>query len=217
MQSFRTQYPRLFLAAAGLCALVLLIPIMVRVYVSSRLVSPNEVQPAQAALVLGASIIKGAPSPVLAERLDMAIALYRAGNVKKILVSGDNGESSYDEVSAMLTYLRDHAIPDKDVFFDRAGFDTYSSMYRARHVFGANHIIIPTQDFHLPRAVFLAQAMGLDAQGVIAGTGGTAWDYLREIPATTKALLDVFIGRQPKYLGAPIPLSGRGNAVAVRM
>lgn len=215
MKRLRVQAPRLFIAAAGLFALSVLVPVGVRALVGDRIKTLETLQPAQAALVLGASIVRGEPSPILAERLDTAIALYRAGTVKKILVSGDNGESTYDEVSVMLAYVRAHGVPDKDIFFDRAGFDTYSSMYRARHVFGANHVIIPTQDFHLPRAVFLAQSMGLDAQGVVAGTGGGMWDYLREVPATVKAVLDVLGGRQPKYLGAPIPLSGRGNALAV--
>lgn len=145
--------------------------------------------------------------------MDAAIALYRGQKVKKILISGDNGEHDYDEVTAMLGYLREHAIPDRDIFLDRAGFDTYSTMYRARHIFGANHIIIVTQDFHLPRAVFLARTMGMDAQGLVAGNGGNAWDYLREIPATIKAVLDVALERQPKYLGAPVPLAGKGNAL----
>ncbi len=210
--------PHLFNAAAGVLVFLLLVPIMVRVVVSSHLyIQPDDLAPAQAVLVPGASIVRGEPSAMLAQRMDAAIALYKGGKTKKILISGDNGESSYDEVTVMLEYLREHHIPDKDIFLDRAGFDTFSTMYRARHIFGANHIIVVTQDFHLPRAVFLARAMGMDAQGLVAGYSGSGWDYLREIPATMKAVLDVLTRRQPKYLGAPLPLVGKGNAsVAAR-
>lgn len=210
--------PRLFNTAAGALAFLILVPIMVRVVVSSRIfIQPDDLATAQAVLVPGASIVRGEPSAMLAQRMDAAIALYRGHKVKKILVSGDNGESDYDEVTVMLQYLREHGVPDRDIFLDRAGFDTYSTMYRARHVFAANHLIIVTQDFHLPRAVFLARAMGMDAQGLVAGYGGSGWDYLREIPATIKALLDVALHRQPKYLGAPVPLVGKGNTdVAAR-
>jgi SanA protein len=137
----------------------------------------------------------------------------RAGIVKKLLVTGDDGERSYDEVSPVLTYLLEKGIPGRDIFLDHAGFDTYSSMYRARHIFGARSLVIVTQDFHLPRAVFLARAMGIDADGLVAGDGGTAWDYLREIPATLKAVADLAFHRQSKYLGAPMPLVGKGNAI----
>ncbi len=203
---------RIFLAIAALLIAVISIPIAVRAIVSPHLaVSPAAVVPAQAALILGASVVSGAPSEVLAARADAAIALYRAGVVKRILVTGDNGERSYDEVTATLSYLREKGVPARDIFLDRAGFDTYSSMYRARHIFGARSLVIATQDFHLPRAVFLARAMGIDAQGLVAG-GGTSWDYLREIPATVKAVFDLATKREPKYLGAPIPLIGKGNA-----
>lgn len=208
----RVRPPRLFLAIAALLIAAIAIPIAVRAIVSPHLHDGVAgLRPAQAALILGASVVAGAPSHVLAARADAAIALYRAGTVKRILVTGDNGERSYDEVTATLGYLREQGVPTRDIFLDRAGFDTYSSMYRARHIFGARSLIIATQDFHLPRAVFLARAMGIDAEGVVAG-GGTSWDYLREIPATVKAVLDLAAKREPKYLGAPIPLIGKGNA-----
>lgn len=207
--------PRLALLVGGACALLILVPILVRTSVMGSIAAdPNDIKPAQAVLILGASVISGRPSPILAERADAAIALYRAERAKRILVSGDNGEQSYDEVRATLAYLIEKGVPARDIFLDYAGFDTYSSVYRARYIFGTRTLIIVTQDFHLPRALMLARTLGIDVQGTVAGSGGRTRDYVREIPATFKALLDVVSGRQPKYLGAPVPLVGEGNAVA---
>lgn len=202
---------RTFALASGVVAIILLVPVFLRIGESLYIVElPAEVPHADAVLILGASVVRGSPSPILAERADTAIALYKAGAAKRILVSGDNGENNYDEVTPVIEYLVAHGVPKKDVFLDHAGFDTYSSMYRARYVFGARTLLIATQDFHLPRAVFLAQMEGITAHGVVAD-GGRITDYLREIPATWKALIDIVWGREPKYLGAPIPLAGRGN------
>lgn len=203
---------RLVIACAGAAGLFLLIPIAIRIGMMGYLYTDASKLPhADAALILGASVVHGEPSAILAARADAAIALYKSGQVQRILVSGDNGERNYDEVTPVLRYLLAAGIPARDIFLDPAGFDTYSSMYRARHVFGARTLIILTQDFHLPRAVFLARQFGIDANG-LAVEGGTAWDYLREIPATFKALLDLIVRRQPKYIGAPYPLGGKGNA-----
>lgn len=212
----RSRRPALALCAA--LGAAVLVPIAIRAIAEQHIVAePGALRPAQAVLVLGASVVAGEPSPILAERADAAIALYESGYARRILVSGDNGERSYDEVSAVVRYLVGRGVPPEDIFVDRAGFDTYSSVYRARYIFGARSLIIVTQDFHLPRAVFLARSLGIDASGVVAGDGGSLQDYLREIPATYKALLDRALARQPKYLGAPIPLVGEGNAVtAVR-
>lgn len=216
MTRFGAYAPRFALIAGGACVLLILVPILVRTSVAGAIAEdPNDLAPAQAVLVLGASVISGRPSPILAERADAAIALYRAERAKRILVSGDNGEESYDEVRATLAYLVEQGIPARDIFLDYAGFDTYSSIYRARYVFGARTLIIVTQDFHLPRALMIARVLGIDAAGTVAGGGGRMRDYVREIPATLKALIDVVSGREPKYLGAPIPLAGEGNAVAV--
>jgi SanA protein len=165
---------------------------------------------ADAVLIPGASVVHKSPSPVLAERADAAIALYKMGRINKILVTGDNGTQAYDEVSPVRAYLIAAGVPTSDIFLDHAGFDTYSSMYRARTVFGVSSLIIVTQDFHLPRAVYLARMFGIDSSGLVA-QGGSLSDYLREIPASWKALWDLLMNRQPKYIGAPIPLSGRGN------
>lgn len=211
MRRFRIHGPRIAYGLGILIAGTLLVPILVRVGVQDHLYADViSAPPAEAVAIPGASVVDGAPSAVLAARADIAIEIYRAGKAHKILITGDNGDRYYDEVDAVLSYLTARGIPRKDIYLDRAGFDTYSSIYRARYIFGARTLLIATQDFHLPRAVFLARAMGIDASGVVA-SGGSDWDYVREIPATAKAIVDLIIRRQPRYLGAPIPLSGASN------
>lgn len=167
---------------------------------------------ADAALVLGASVRRGMPSPILEERAHAAIQLYLIGKVDKILVTGDDSVRSNDEVTPVRKYLQSAGIPDEDIFLDHAGFDTYSSMYRAREIFDVSSVTIVTQDFHLPRAVYIARSLGIEAVGLHARGGGTPSDYVREIPASLKAIFDVAIDRQPKFLGEKFPIDGDGSA-----
>ena len=172
----------------------------------------TDVPGSQVAMVLGASVVRGVPSQILQARADAAIALYNEGKVQKILVTGDNGALSHDEVTPVRKYLLDAGIAAGDIFLDHAGFDTYSSMYRARDVFTVESMIIVTQDFHLPRAVFLARHLGIEAYGLAAaGREKSAYDYSREIPASVKALGNLLVGRVPKYLGDAIPITGDGS------
>jgi SanA protein len=151
-------------------------------------------------------------SPIFVERVDLAIALYTAKKVSKILVSGDNSTLAHNEVNPARTYLLAKGIPDEDIFLDHAGFDTYSSLYRARDVFGVTSLIIATQSFHLPRAVFIARKLGIDAYGVPADTGPVlAYNYVREVFADEKAIFDLLFERAPKFLGSVIPITGDGR------
>ena len=168
---------------------------------------------AEAALIPGAAILAdGALSSIFIDRVDAAIALYRAGKVSKILVSGDNSTVSHNEVKPVRHYLLEKGIPDEDIFLDHAGFDTYSTMYRARDVFQVGSAIISTQSFHLPRAIFLARRLGIDAHGIEAGDGNHLFgSYVREIFANEKAVFNLFLNRQPKFLGDVIPITGDGR------
>ncbi len=168
---------------------------------------------AQVALIPGAGILQNnEPSPIFIERVAMAIDLYNAGKVSKILVSGDNSTVSHNEVDPVRLYLLGKGIPDEDIFLDHAGFDTYSSMYRARDIFGVSSILITTQSFHLPRAVFIARELGIQAYGVSAGGGDILLrNYVREIFANEKAVYDLLFNTRPKYLGDTIPITGDGR------
>ena len=170
---------------------------------------------AQAVLIPGAAVsAAGELTPIFIDRVDLAIALYEANKVSKILVSGDNSTLSYNEVSPVRTYLLNNGIPEADIFLDHAGFDTYSSMYRARDIFGVTSVLISTQEFHLPRAVFIARKLGIEAYGVNADLGYIfKRNYVREVLANEKAMLDLFLGRTPKFLGEQVPINGRPQEI----
>ncbi|MBI3305761.1 YdcF family protein, partial [Candidatus Nomurabacteria bacterium] len=102
----------------------------------------------QTALILGAAVYrKGVLSPVYQKRVDKAIELYQGKKVSKILASGDNSTIEHNEVNPVKNILIARGIPEEDVFLDHAGFDTYSTMYRARDIFQVSSIIIVTQPF----------------------------------------------------------------------
>lgn len=177
----------------------------------------TQVEAAETAIVLGARVYSsGNPSPMLADRLDTAIDLYHNGKVSKLLLTGDHGQKSYDEVNAMRQYTEDQGVPPEDIFLDHAGFSTYDSMYRARDIFQVKSAVVITQRFHLPRAVFTANQMGIEAAGLVADRHtypGEAYYELREILARNKAFLQLFILKSsPKYLGPVIPITGDGRS-----
>jgi len=152
---------------------------------------------------------------MLADRVETAVELYVQGKVKKILMTGDHGWDSYDEVNSMRKYARSRGIPDTDIFMDHAGFCTYDSMFRAREVFQVDSAVIVTQNFHLPRAVYIARELGIPAVGlsadrhIYAGAGAYAW---REIPARVKAFAQVIFDDKPRFLGPVISISGDGRS-----
>lgn len=171
--------------------------------------------PAEAALVLGAYVYEnGGVCPVLQDRLDTALELYRQGLVPKLLLSGDHGQHNYDEVNAMRKYLEAKGVPPEDLFLDHAGFDTYDSLYRARDVFGARRLIVVTQQFHLTRALYIGRGLGLEVQGVPSDRR-TLFDQSyyeqREWGARVKAFYDVNSQRSPLLLGPAIDLQGDGR------
>ncbi len=166
-------------------------------------------------IVLGCKVeADGRPAPMLTDRLETGIALYQAGAAPKMLMSGDHGRVEYDEVNAMKQYAIDAGVPSSDIFMDHAGFSTYETMYRARAVFGAERVLVVTQEYHLYRALYLARALGLEAYGVAADQRaypGAAYRECREILARNKDFLTAIFQPQPTYLGDMIPVSGDGD------
>ncbi|MCP2164944.1 SanA/YdcF family protein [Goodfellowiella coeruleoviolacea] len=201
---------RWVLIVGGLLATLGLAPIT-WAYASSAAYrsTPEEVPEAPVALVLGAGLTRqGTPSQFLAGRLDVAADLYRRGKVKVLLVSGDNSTTDYDEPSAMRAYLIGRGVPDRVIVADYAGFDTWDSCSRARRIFGVDRAIVVTQNFHLPRAVALCRAAGIDAYGVghdssgINNGVGTYYGYVREAFASGKAMWDALVAKpDPRLLG----------------
>ena len=166
-------------------------------------------------LVLGCKVHSdGEPSAMLEDRLKQSVALYQANAAPKLLMSGDHGQESYNEVKSMRQYAIDCGIPSSDVFMDHAGFSTYESIYRAKEVFQAKKIIIVTQQYHLYRALYVAEALGVEAYGVSADYrqyAGQTMRELREILARDKDFFTSVFKPHPTYLGEAIPISGDGN------
>ncbi len=169
----------------------------------------NHAVSAPVGLVLGAGLTQtGQPTPFLAARLDVAAQLYRAGKVTVLLVSGDNRAANYNEPDAMRTYLVGrHGIPAEHVVTDYAGRDTYDSCVRAVRIFDVTRALVISQGYHVPRAVAICRAIGLDALGVGDWTAEQYADVWRsgaqrELLANVKAAADVLTSRDP-VLGAP--------------
>lgn len=166
-------------------------------------------------LVLGCGVHPdGTPSAMLEDRLKQAIDLYHTGAAPKLLMSGDHGQTDYDEVNVMKQYALNAGVPAEDIFLDHAGFSTYESIYRARDIFQAKKIIIVTQKYHLHRALHIAKALGLEACGASADLrsyGGQTFRDIREILARNKDFLTGIFKPKPTYLGETIPVWGDGN------
>jgi SanA protein len=179
--------------------------------------SLERVPHAQAALVLGAQVKPdGTPSAMLADRIQAATELYRAGKVDKLLLSGDHGSWSYDEVGTMRRELLARGVPARDLFTDHAGFDTWDSAQRARRVFGVRSAIVVTQRFHLARALYAAHRAGLEATGYAADrrSYGRVMGRLqvREALARVKVVADAVTGADPRFLGPERPIGGDGRS-----
>jgi SanA protein len=172
----------------------------------------SQLNQAYTGIVLGASVKPDKSlSLILQDRVDAALLAYENKKFKKFLLSGDHGEKNYDEVNAMKTYLNNKGVPDEDIFLDHAGFDTYDSMYRARDVFKVKSAIVFTQEFHLPRAIYIGKNMGLNVQGYVADQHeypGNSRFARREWLANMKAWIELNIEKTPTYSGKVIPITG---------
>lgn len=190
----------------------------VKTTAASRILSPEaaaELEDVDCILVLGCLVKdNGVPSDMLHDRLRRGVELFQAGAAPKLLMTGDHGREGYDEVDAMKTFAVEAGIDPSDVFMDHAGFSTYESLYRARDIFQAKKIIIVTQEYHLYRAIYIAQSLGMEAYGVSSDyhryQGQTARD-LREILARVKDFATSLFQPEPTYLGETIPIWGDGN------
>lgn len=180
----------------------------------------DQIDSRQCAMILGARVYdSGSISHVVRDRVEGAMELYHHGLADKVLISGDHGQREYDEVNAIKNYIKlMHHIQDQDIFMDHAGFSTYESMYRGRDIFLVKDVIIVSQGFHLPRAVYIARKLGLDAIGYEAKeitpfskATHISW-HLREALARVKSFFLVAGNAQPTYLGDTIPITGDGRA-----
>ncbi|NDD65919.1 MAG: SanA protein [Acidobacteria bacterium] len=147
------------------------------------------------AIVFGASVLGNRSlSPILADRVERAIELYRAGKVDRILVSGDNRHHTYNEPGAMQDYLVARMVPRDHIIVDSSGRSTYETCLRARDVFGLSQAVLVSQGFHLPRALFIANELGLSAVGVAGNlqlASSFGYQNIREVVAELKAWFNI--------------------------
>lgn len=165
-------------------------------------------------IILGAGIRGNNPSPMLEDRLITGATLYKKKISNKIIVSGDHSEEYYDEVNVMKNYLKEQNILSKDIFMDHAGFSTYDSIYRAKEIFNAKKIIIVTQKYHLYRALYIANELGLEAYGISANRrtyNNQLKRDIREVAARIKDMIKCIFKPTSIYLGEVIPINGDGN------
>ncbi|SEW43864.1 protein SanA, affects membrane permeability for vancomycin [Austwickia chelonae] len=194
--------------AGAVCGALGLSRLWVRVASRGRSYPAGDVPDREVALVLGAGLREnGTPTPYLAGRLDVARDLFDRGAVRAILVSGDNRRADYNEPQSMYDYLVEAGVPGDRIVRDHAGLDTYDSCRRARDVFGVTSVVLVSQSYHLPRALAICRALGLDAVGVGDESGRLSEDTWvageqREFFAGVKAAWDVLSRRDP-LLGEP--------------
>lgn len=213
VKAFKYRYS-LHLMAVAVLLLISLLPVMAAIYVRQvtaqwRYESPQQVPNQRVAIVFGAGVwADGTPTPMLADRIQAAVTLYRLGRVQKLLMTGDNSTIYYDEVTTMKRYAMDLGVPEQDITLDYAGFSTYESCYRAREIFGIRAAVLVTQRFHLPRAVYTCRQMGIAAIGLatpdweVYGHKLMRYYNTRELLAVIKALIEVHLVRPlPTFLG----------------
>lgn len=204
---------RLLLSLAALGLLALVLPRLVTtIYSWPRIHAVDNTPTERVAIVFGAGLTHGGyPTAVLRDRVETATRLYFAGKVQKLLMSGDNSTNNYNEPGAMREYALSLGVPSDAIVLDYAGRSTYDTCYRAKAIFGLNTALLVTQQFHLPRALFLCNARGIQASGVVANNIHYSplllliWN-IREQLATVGAFIDVYVSKPIPVLGNPEPI-----------
>jgi SanA protein len=181
-----------------------------------HIISIEDLPDVDAVIILGAYVFPdGTPSLMLRDRLDTGLEVYNSGKTSRIIVTGDHGQKEYDEVNGMREYLQSRGIERDSIFMDHAGFNTYDSIYRARDIFLVKKAAIVTQEFHLPRALYIARELGLEAYGVIADKHvypNSSYYNTREMAARFKDFCQLHIlHTKPKFLGEAIPVWEDGS------
>ena len=205
----------LYLFLAGL-VLIVLARVATGVLAANKTYTESAVPTRRVGIVFGAGLWRdGSPTPILQDRVETGAKLYFAGKVEKLLMSGDNSQVEYNEPEAMRQYALKLGVPDSAIVLDYAGRSTYDSCYRAQAIFGIKQAILVTQPFHLPRALFLCNALGVDGIGVEANNrvyrpfSLLVWNA-RELPATAAAFV-AMVTRPLPILGNPEPIFPENN------
>ena len=207
---------KIILATFGIIFIAILLSIMTlnlyvinitkkRILTQSEIKKKSEKEKYDCAIVFGAGVYGKTPSDMLKDRLNTCIELYNAKIINKIIMSG---------VTVMKNYAISKGIPAEDIFMDHAGFSTYETMYRAKEVFNVKKAILVTQEYHLYRALYIGQQLGIQSDGISATKHHYVGDLsreLREILARNKDIFQCMFKIKAKYLGEKISLDQNGN------
>ncbi|WP_268847775.1 SanA/YdcF family protein [Flavobacterium aestivum] len=204
----------LYLAILGLIAIVSVnyyvkSSTKTRIYYSVKKTPKNNI-----GIIFGAGINGDQPSKYLKDRLDAGILLYKTKRINKILLSGDNGSDEHDELTVMKKYCFNHGVDTTKIFIDYAGFDTYSTMYRAKYIFKIKRATLISQKYHLNRAIYIGNKLGIKSVGFSANKGeypGYYYVSFREYLSIFKCFFDVLRNREPHFLGNSIDINGASN------
>ena len=197
----------LFILGISGAIILLIARLITAIHSKGRVYSVEDIPAERAAIVFGAGLWRdGSPTPVLRDRVQAASELYFQGKVEKLLLSGDNRFADYDEPSAMKNYALGLGVPEEVIILDFAGRRTYDTCYRAKEIFGLESAILVTQEFHLSRALYICDALGISSKGINADRRtyrkfSRGYWNLRESLATISALWDVHVIH-------PIPVLG---------
>jgi SanA protein len=203
---------RIFYSGVALLLLVLLLNYKVKHDVKESMYDNiTETPSKKVGLLLGtAKYVKGGwINLYYTHRITAAVELYKAGKIEYILISGDNGSESYDEPTLMREDLMAAGIPESAIYLDYAGFRTLDSVVRCKRIFGELDILVISQQFHNERAVYIARAKGMQAIGYNAQDVNAKYGFktrIREYLARTKMFLDIWFGKEPKFLGEEIQI-----------
>lgn len=193
--------------------IILGLPVLItRLLARSRITTIENSKSAPVAIIFGAGLnYDGSPTAVLQDRVSTGADLYFQGKIQKLLMTGDNRFLDYNEPGAMFNYAVELGVPEEDIVLDYGGRRTYDSCYRAKAIFGVTNAILVTQHYHLPRALFLCNALEINASGVAAqkvplpARSMLVWQ-IREVVATLVSMKDAFLKPPPPVLGEPEPI-----------
>ncbi len=210
----------ILLLAMGLCALT--VSGAVRHHMRDSVMTVEELQASgetyDCVMVLGCRVYgDGRMSDMLVDRVLTGISLIEAGVSDTLLMSGDHRTDAYDEPTAMKAFAVERGIPSERVFLDHDGYSTYESVMRLREVFGGKRVLIVTQEYHLYRALYLAEKLGMEAVGVSADLRAYSGQFLRDAREVLARCKDVYLGlKQPDFYvpSPPISLLGNGDYTA---
>lgn len=191
---------------------ILLARLVIGIYAKTRIYKLDDAPTQRIAIVFGAGLRRdGSPTAILRDRVETAAKLYHSNRVEKLLLSGDNRFIEYNEPLAMKTYALELGVSEGDLVLDFAGRRTYDTCFRAKEIFGLDQALLVTQDFHLPRAIFTCNFLGIDAQGVLADNhtyrrSSILYWNIRELAASLAAIWDIWIVKPAPVLGEFEPI-----------